>query len=66
MGNKPPGGPAFEEVEKKLTSGTPVGDEGTVQAAANTMSTEGATETARTIVSLYDQVSARHRDFRDS
>ena len=51
----------FEEISKKLTSGTPTGDEGTVQASVSSMNEEEATEIAREIVNLYDQVSARYR-----
>ncbi len=51
----------FEEISKKLTSGTPTGDEGTVQASVSSMSEEEASEIAREIVNLYDQISARYR-----
>ena len=53
----------FEEISRQLTSGTPVGDEGTIQASVASMSDEEATKIAREIVSLYDEISARLRDF---
>ena len=52
----------FEEISQKLTSGTPVGNEGTIQASVASMSEAEATEIAQEIVSLYDQISARYRD----
>ncbi len=52
----------FEEITRQLTSGTPVGDEGTIQASVASMSDEAATKIAREIVSLHDEISTRYHD----
>ena len=52
----------FEDISRELTSGTPVGDEGTIQASVASMSDEEATKIAREIVSLYDEISAHYRE----
>ena len=47
----------FEQLKEKLTSGKPVGNEGTVQAKTNTMSDTEAIETAQEIMYLYDEIT---------
>jgi len=47
----------FEEVERLLTSGEPVGDEGSVDASARSLIDNEATRLAEQIVGLYDAVT---------
>ncbi len=47
----------FDEVERRLTSAEPLGDEGSVDASVRSLSDEEATHIAEQIVGMYDAVT---------
>lgn len=52
----------FDELRKRLTSVTPVGDEGSVYATTNQMATSEAVELAQLIVYMADVVESEYRN----
>lgn len=52
----------FKELHKKLTSVAPAGDEGSVYATTNEMSTEEAIEIAHSITYMADIVESAYRN----
>jgi hypothetical protein len=53
----------FDELMERMTAVEPVGDEGSVEATANTLSIEELEEVAESIVSMYDDVTRTQDPF---
>ena len=52
----------FDRIERKLTSETPVGNEGAVQATVSSMSEEMASDIAKEIVNLFGEIDNRYHE----